>query len=453
MELALALAQQAVAPLDRGPQRPLALREVDRSLHLQREPLVEGGEDLRRREHDEAGGDELDRQRQPVEAPADLAYGGERVLAEHDAAGRGELGEELGGVVDRERVERKDVLARKPQRDTARDEELHVGSSVEDLRHVPGRGGEMLEVVEHDERARSLERLADALDQRLARRLAHADRPTDRRGHEIGVGDRGEPDEMHGLPHRGDTGDLEREAALAGASGPRDGDEPDVRPGEECVDRRQVGAPPDEPVVERGERRPGERAERRELRREVVAGELEELLGLGDVLEAVATEGAERHARRRLVAGDVARRLRDDDLVPVPGRADAGCDVDVQADVPLLAELRLARVDADAHAEHALGRPGLPAELPLELRRRRDGVARAREGQERPVARPVDLVPGVPRRDLAHDLAHARANGGVALAERVQQARRALDVGEEERDGPAREPGRSVRVGHVRKRV
>ena len=116
----LALGQAAVAPVDRRSERSLPLGEVDRALHLERQPLLERADDLRRGKHDQARGDELDGERKPVEPSADLVYRRERIRPEHDATSGGELDEERGRVLDRERLERQDVLGREAERRATR---------------------------------------------------------------------------------------------------------------------------------------------------------------------------------------------------------------------------------------------------------------------------------------------------------------------------------------------
>ena len=86
-------------------------------------------------------------------------------------------------------------------------------------------------------------------------------------------------------------------------------------------------------------------------------------------------------------------RLRDEHLAAVPGRADAGGAVDVEADVAALGRGRLAGVD----------RPSVRAAAPRDghswrgkrtlcVDRRVDGVPGARERDEELVAAAVDLV-------------------------------------------------------------
>ena len=116
MQLLLALGQPAIAPVDRRAERSLSLGQVDRTLHLECQPLLERPNDLRRWKHDQARCDELDGERQPVQASADLVDRRERVRAEDDAARGGDLGEERGCVLDRQGLEGQDVLGREAQR-------------------------------------------------------------------------------------------------------------------------------------------------------------------------------------------------------------------------------------------------------------------------------------------------------------------------------------------------
>ena len=121
------------------------------------------------------------------------------------------------------------------------------------------------------------------------------------------------------------------------------------------------------------------------------------------------------------------------------GSADPGRDHDVHPDVALVAERGLARVDADPQPKRFVRRPRLGRESSLHLDHGGKGIARSREGEKRPISGPVDLHATVRSRRLPDDLAHARSRGSEALAEEVEQPRRALDVCEDEGDRARRQ--------------
>ena len=166
----------------------------------------------------------------------------------------------------------------------------------------------------------------------------------------------------------------------------------------------------------------------RPQRREVFAPELMEALVRAEVLESVFAEIAQLHRR----VEQLPRRLRDDHLPAVPRAHDPCGAVHVGAHVSLFRDDRLARVDADPHPH------GASRQLRLDFSCGCDGVTRAFEREEERVALRVDLDPAVAGERGAHDSAVLREHVGVAVAELVEQASGALDVREEERDGPAR---------------
>ena len=107
--------------------------------------------------------------------------------------------------------------------------------------------------------------------------------------------------------------------------------------------------------------------------------------------------------------------------------ADAGGAVDVDPDVALVSQLWLAGVDP--HPDGNL-------ECALRLLGRRQRVRGAGEDDEEGVALGVDLDPAVAFERLAEDAAVLAQDVGIALAELVEEPGRALDVGEDEGDGP-----------------
>ena len=126
-------------------------------------------------------------------------------------------------------------------------------------------------------------------------------------------------------------------------------------------------------------------------------------------------------AGQRLLAGHVSRRPRDDDLLAVSGRADARGDHDVHPHIALVAELGLARVDADSQAVSAVGGPWLCCQHTLDLGGSRDRVARARE-REKAVAGPVNLRAVVLACSLADELCR-RARAGANRSPRRYRSR------------------------------
>ena len=124
------------------------------------------------------------------------------------------------------------------------------------------------------------------------------------------------------------------------------------------------------------------------------------------------------------------------------GRRDAGRAHDVQPEIALLADVRLAGVEPHAHAHRAPVRPLVVAEGALGVDRGRDCVARPREREEEGVALRVDLRAAARAEGLAHEPPVVGRDVSVRLvAELLQEARRALDVREDERDGAAGQLG------------
>ncbi len=79
------------------------------------------------------------------------------------------------------------------------------------------------------------------------------------------------------------------------------------------------------------------------------------------------------------------------------------------------------------------------AERLLPLARGGQSLRGPREGDEEGIALGVDLDPPVAHERLAQHAAVVGEEVGVGGAELVQETSRALDVGEEERDGAGRE--------------
>src|SRR5262245_13018559 len=169
--------------------------------------------------------------------------------------------------------------------------------------------------------------------------------------------------------------------------------------------------------------RPVQRLERWEL----LSPDLVEPLWLEQVFEAVLAELGGVHV------DEVSRGLGKQHLPAVPRRANAGTSMDIQADVALIGDLRLARVHPDADADRPRSEPA------LDLRRRSDRIGSAGEGGEERVALGVDLHAVVVRERRSEHVAVLAERVRVGVSQLVEQARRPLDVAEEEGDRPGRE--------------
>ena len=290
-----------MTPFDRRAKRALPLRRIARALREKRERLLEPREQRAGSEQARACGRELDRQRQPVESRADLLDG--RIGVDLAADSKRPIDEKCDGVGRGERVELVFHLARQAQRRPARHEHLKIRRLRQQVGDA-GRGGQqVLEVVEQQEHR--------AAAQEAAKIVARADRLRDLGEHQFRIRERAQAHPEHAISKRADAfrRDMEREARLARASRPGDGDEaPAAKQREKFLNFLLA---PEQRARRDGKVGRVERAQRREL----ASPELEESLRPGQVLEAVLAEVANRVRG----AEQVARRAREDDLAAVGG--------------------------------------------------------------------------------------------------------------------------------------
>ena len=248
----------------------------------------------------------------------------------------------------------------------------------------------------------------------------------DRLGDEGGVAQCGKADPEDTRLVLGDEGGgrLEREPGLARAARPGQGEEPRAAL-DPLDDLRELCVATDEGARRTGQVRVRDRLERgKGLASELVDGDR-----FDDVLEAVLAEVCELEP-----FDQVARRCAQHDLPAVPRRGDARGEVHLLADVALVAEPRLARVQADPYLDRARGE---------RARHLGSGGERARcrrEGEEKGVSLCVDLDTAMRRAGLADHTTMLREHLVVDLVpEFLKELRRALHVGEEEGDGAAGE--------------
>jgi hypothetical protein len=245
---------------------------------------------------------------------------------------------------------------------------------------------------------------------------------------------------------------LQREPRLPRSARAGERDQANVVLGEERGHIREVVLPAEE--ERRRHRQVGlvERLQRRKL----TAAQLIEVLRSGEILEPVLAEIAE------IAVDQLAGRLRQQDLAAVPGGGDPGRPVDVDPDVALVGDRRLAGVQADPHADRTV------LERRLRLPRGGDRLPRRGKGDEERVPLRVDLDPAVAAERVAQDPAMLRQRAGIGAAELGEQPRRAstsvkrnvtVPLGSSAMPGGSRLRRRSgsrqdrlgpVRSGHVR---
>ena len=234
---------------------------------------------------------ELDRERQALEAPADVGDVGGVVLVD------GEAGLDRRRAVDEQHARRRaqravearrgrrvgrrqrgdlvHLLAADPQHDAARHEELRERrGGVQPHEH--GRGiDDLLEVVEHDEHAPSRQRVRDALLERRFAVVADAERVRDRRHQQSRLEHALEQHEVDAVGEEvlRRARRLDREPALADAAGADQAHDPALAAGEQVAQARDVVFAADRRGVRdrdalEGGRRRGRRGRRRPCARD-----------------------------------------------------------------------------------------------------------------------------------------------------------------------------------------
>ena len=287
--------------------------------------------ELGRRQHGDARGCELDRERQPVEQARDLGHGGTLRVVE-DEAGPLRLrahDEELDRrPVQRQRLDRLHHLAGDVQAFAAGDHEGRLGRAVEP---AADRGGgvlrDLLEVVEHDQAAAAAGDRLRELRRGIAGTEADAERAA---GGVVDAVERrrlGEIAEPHAARPVAEPGMAvaNGEPRLAGAALAEQGDEPRAFV-EVARDRLQVGAAADEGVAFC---RQMARDLAHRLPQVAAAHDAVRLVGVGRRREAAVRHGAELEHLDRLVdalqpvvavAADLRRRVEAGAFERLPRR-------------------------------------------------------------------------------------------------------------------------------------
>ena len=174
----------------------------------------------------------------------------------------------------------------------------------------------VLAVVQDEQHPAAVKMLHHRVQDRLAGCMDDADGRRDRRRDVGRIGQRAQVDEPQPLRELIEqlAGGLDRQACLADAAGAGEGDE--RRGGEHALGLCDLPLATNEgrelagKVVRTGVQRP----RRSELSDEARGHDLVETLRGGQILELVLAEVEERDAVRKLVAGEIMRRPREEDL-------------------------------------------------------------------------------------------------------------------------------------------
>ncbi len=164
-----------------------------------------------------------------------------------------------------------------------------------------------------------------------------------------------------------------------------------------------------------------------------------EVLGVSDVLQAVRAEVPQGDPLGQGVLHQASGGVRDQDLSAVGGVGDAGRPVHVDADVVASAEDAIAGVEAHSDAQRGAMGPMVGGEPPLSGDRRLDGLHGTPEGREERVSvDPDHRASGVIDRP-PHDARLLVLHHLEAVPDLLEQARGALDTGEQEGHRPGRQ--------------
>jgi hypothetical protein len=336
------------------------------------------------------------------------------------------------------------VFSRQVQGHAARGQDPEAGGRVQQSVHRRSRVDDLLEVVQHQEEITVPEVGGQRVEDIRARLLPHAQGRGDVRGNQGRVRHRAQVDHVHAVldPVHLLGGDPQRQARLASAARPGEGEEPGAA--EQLADLGDLALASDERRSRWREVRPtwpSEGADRWELSRETVDDEVVERLGLVEVLQPVAAEVADRHSLGEGVLDEHPCGLGDQDLAPVCGGGDPGRSVHIDPDVVAAADGTLTGVQPHPNPERRAVRPVFLGQASLRGHRGADPLPWGAEHREEGVALGSNLVAVLRLQGVPEDLRVAILDGPIPLAELLEQPGGALDVCEQERHRPRRQIG------------
>ena len=165
------------------------------------------------------------------------------------------------------------------------------------------------------------------------------------------------------------------------------------------------------------------------------------VLGPAEIAQAVHPPVGQLSPGRQAVDHEVVRGPREQDLAAVRELAQPRAAAQRQPEVvALVAQLRLRRVQRDAHPQRRSLGPGVCAHATLDLERRGDGIRAAREGGDDAVA--LSLLDRPHSSVKRHRLLQQRVVLGHCTRHRLwlvlPQPHRTLDVAQQEGDRAGR---------------
>src|SRR3989440_9027427 len=139
-------------------------------------------------------------------------------------------------------------------------------------------------------------------------------------------------------------------------------------------------------------------------------------------------EVLERQAGWKDMIDQRARRFRDEYLAAMRRAGDPGGAVDIEAEVLVTDERRLPGVQPDAHLNAPSLGPGMRLQSLLRRRRAAEGIQRAAEHDQEGVALGAELLAARLGQRLAKHRVMGEQHVGVAVAELLDESRRAFDI-------------------------
>ena len=263
--------EQLVAPVDRRAQRLVACGRVTHARTQRTEHRLKTLRDLGRRQQLTAGCGKFDRQRQPIDTPADRRDRGVAGVAQLELriVRPCALREQRDGVPVRRRPATGTAVSSYGERRNGvallgvQGERLAAGREHDDARTGPKhaayegcRPQHVLAVVHHEQQMLARQKAFDRLLGRFAGERHDAKRADDRRGNllrPLQSGERHEARPIGEVPRRAARG-LNRESRLAHTSRPGERQQPDRSGLQPVADRPELARATDCPIRRRGQR-------------------------------------------------------------------------------------------------------------------------------------------------------------------------------------------------------